>query len=173
VEALQERFGAEPRVWVLANAVSNTDSAAKLYFDEPGSGLASLCKRDLREYGIELGSSEEVKAIRLDQYIEQQGVAHVHFIKLDIEGHEPAALEGMGRYLEPGFVDFVQFEYGGANLDSHTTLRGLFSIFRSRGFTVAKVMKNCLEVREYEVWMENYRYSNYVAIADHLIGALR
>src|ERR1044071_527121 len=164
VDALQKRFANEPRVRLVPNAASNTNETLRLYFDEPGSELASLCRRDLAEYGLELGSSEEVPAIRLDAYIEQQALAHVHFVKIDVEGHEVMVLEGLGRYLDPAFVDVVQFEYGGANLDSQTTLKQLFSAFTSRGFRIAKIMKNGLDVREYEVWMENYRYSNYVAL---------
>lgn len=166
VDALRSRFGADPRVRIAAAAVSSTNDAARLYFDAPGSGLASLYQRDLSLYAMELGQSEEVPSTRLDQYIEREGIQHVHFVKLDIEGHEAAAIEGLGRYLDPRFIDFVQFEYGGANLDSNTTLRQLFTTFSSRGFRIAKIMKHGLELREYEVAMENYQYSNYVAIGE-------
>ncbi|HEX6178818.1 MAG TPA: FkbM family methyltransferase [Thermoanaerobaculia bacterium] len=172
VLTLRARFGADPRVRIAAAAVSNDDGMKRLYFDEPGSGLASLYDRDLSLYAMSLGQSEDVPTIRLDRYIEREAIAHVHFLKLDIEGHEAAALEGLGRYLDPAFLDFVQFEYGGTNLDSNTTLRQLFSTFTSRGFRIAKIMKKGLELREYEVAMENYQYSNYVAVAPAIADAL-
>ncbi len=36
-----------------------------------------------------------------------------HFLKLDIEGHELAALQGAQKLLSRGAVDVIQFELGG------------------------------------------------------------
>ena len=172
VEALRLRFASDPRVHVVPAAASAANQSASLYFDEPGSGLASMYRRDLSAYSMELGRSETIQTIRLDQYIDDHGVQHIHFLKLDVEGHEVAVLEGLGRYLDPEFTDFVQFEYGGANLDSNTTLRQLFAAFTSKGYRVGKIMRNGLDLRDYEVWMDNYQYSNYVAVSGRIAGAL-
>lgn len=170
---LRGRFGDLASVRIVASAVSNKNEVTTIFFDRPGSALASLYKRNLDQYSIDMGLSEEIGTIRLDGYIRDNNVQHIHFLKLDIEGHELAGLDGMGRYLDRAFVDFVQFEYGGANLDSASTLMQLFARFEAAGFRIAKVMRRGLEFRRYEAWMENYQYANYVAVSESVIDALR
>lgn len=88
---------------------------------------------------------------------------------MDVEGHEKAVFEGMGDFLNPDFVDYVQFEYGGANLDSMTSLMNLYELFEFKGFVLAKIMPKGLQVRNYEPFLENFEYSNYVAISKKVI----
>jgi FkbM family methyltransferase len=173
VSELRRRFGDLPHVRIVDSAASDKNGVTTIFFDQPGSTLASLYRRSLGRYAIEMNLSEEIKSVRLDDYMKQRGLQHIHFLKLDVEGHESAALEGMGQYLDRAFVDFVQFEYGGANLDSGSTLMQLFACFEARGFRVAKVMRRGLEFREYEAWMENYQYANYVAVSESVVDALR
>ena len=112
---------------------------------------------------------ESIIVKRLDTYIESEGIEHINFIKIDIGGHELKALEGFGSYLNADFIDYIQFEYGGANLDSKTSLMELYKFFKDRGFIVTKVMPNGLEIREYSPFMENFMYSNYIAISNRIL----
>ncbi len=133
-------------------AVSNSNGTAEIFYDALESTFASLHKRT---------------------YVEKKGINHIHFLKIDIEGHEMAAFEGLGSYLNGDFIDFVQFEYGGANLDSHTSLMELYALFEKAGFVMTKVMRNGLDIRPYKPWMENFQYANYVAISRKIVDGLR
>ncbi len=170
-QTLLDRYGQDGRVITNRCGVSNGNETKQLYSDRPGSGLASLYPRILDLQGVTLPPSEEVQLVRLDDYIRKKGIQHIHFMKVDIEGHELAAFEGLGTYLRNDFIDFIQFEYGGANLDSHTTLRDLYNQLSAHGFVMAKVMRRGLEVRIYKPFMENYQYANYVAFSQALAGA--
>jgi len=101
----------------------------------------------------------------LDSYFSAARVKHVHLLKLDVEGAEFRALTGLGEYLDPEFLDFVQFEYGGANLDARIPLKAFFELFEAKGFVVARLLPTGLQVRAYRSWMDNYAYANYVAIS--------
>lgn len=172
-DRLEKKFGSRSDVVLNRKAVSNSCGKARIFYDTSGSSLASLQERNLETYGILMNQSEEVETVRLDDYCTERAIGHIHFLKIDVEGHEMAALEGMGEYLTSDFVDFVQFEYGGANLDSSTSLRDLYGLFEKTGFVVAKVMRGGLEIRSYKPWMENYHYANYVAIAGRIADSLR
>ncbi len=152
--------------------VSNKSTVTKIFYDKEGSGLASLYQRNLESYHVELNQSEEIQLKRLDEYIKEKSVNHIDFIKIDIEGHELNAFEGMGEYLNSDFIDFIQFEYGGANLDSHTSLMDIYKVLNERGFKIAKIMPKGLEIREYKPYMDNFQYSNYVAISKNIVGKL-
>ena len=167
------KFGARDNVVLNQQAVSNSAGGVEIYYDAEQSTLASLHKRNLEAYSVELSCSETVDTIRLDTYIEGRGIAHIHFLKIDIEGHEVAAFEGLGKYLDGDFIDFIQFEYGGANLDSHTSLMGFYTLFDKAGFVMTKVMRNGLEVRPYKPWMDNFQYANYVAVSKKISGRLK
>ena len=82
------------------------------------------------------------------------------------------ALEGFGKYLKSDFIDFIQFEYGGANLDSNTNLKQMYEILEQRGFVLAKIMPNGVAIRKYEHYMDNFQYSNYLAISKRIINMI-
>ncbi len=172
-QLLESEFAAEGGVILNRKAISDSQGTVFIYYNEEKSGLASLHRRNLDAYSITLDHSEIVETVRLDNYLQETGLRHIDLLKIDIEGHELSAFRGMGTYLDSGFVDFIQFEYGGANLDSHSSLMELYNLLENAGFRIAKIMPNGIDFRAYQPWMENFNYSNYVAIsaniADHLI----
>lgn len=144
---------------------SDENKNTRIFYDQRKSGLSSLYKRNLDCYNISLDKSEEIELRRLDEYITEKKIKHIDFIKIDIEGHELKALEGLGNYLHSNFIDYIQFEYGGANLDSHTSLMEIYKFLTERNFKIAKIMPYGLESRSYSPFMENFNYSNYVAFS--------
>jgi FkbM family methyltransferase len=152
---------------------SDKNETAQIFYDKEKSSLASLYQRNLDLFGIELNNSEEIVLKRLEDYIKEQNIECVDFIKIDIEGHELKALEGLGKYLSSDFIDFIQFEYGGANLDSHSSLMDMYELLSNKGFKIAKIMKRGLELREYEAFMENFNYANYMAISNKVIKNMK
>jgi len=149
--------------------LSDETHTATLFKDADQSGLASLSKRNLGHYGIDMGMTEKIELRRADEYIAQKNISKISLIKIDVEGHEIPALSGFGDFLNGDNVDFIQFEYGGANLDSHTSLMELFEFFSTRGFTVCKMMRKGLEARPYGPELENFMYQNFVAVSNRLV----
>ena len=166
---ISDKFS-ESRYITLNNfGVSNENGKATIFYDKVKSGLASLYQRNLDSYNIQMNQCEEVHLRRMDSYIEEKQVEHIDFIKIDIEGHELKALEGFGRYLNDDFIDFIQFEYGGTNLDSKTSLMEMYKFLEDRGFVIAKMMTNGLEIRKYKPYMDNFQYANYMAISSKVL----
>jgi len=166
---ISEKFTDNEKFTLNNFGVSNINDTAKIYYDKEESGLASLYQRNLDSYNIKLSHSEEIKLRRIDEYIKQEELQHIDFVKIDIEGHELKAFDGFGEYLNSDFIDYIQFEYGGANLDSHTSLMEIYDFLTKKGFVIAKVMKNGLEIRDYKPYMDNFSYANYVAISKNKI----
>lgn len=160
---LRQRFINDPRVTVTAAALSDADRKATLFFDTPGSSLASLYRRRLPE--AEPRSSERVAVMKLEGYLRKKRLTTVDFLKLDIEGNELYALKGLGTFLNPDHVRVIQFEYGGANLDSHTTLADLYALLEGAGYSIGKIRASGLDLRAYRPWMDNFQYSNYAAVS--------
>jgi FkbM family methyltransferase len=171
-EALRRGLSADGRVILNRKAASNVNGTASIFSDASHSTLASLHRRDLTAQGLNPGGTETVETIRLEDYLKTRAIDHVDFLKLDVEGHERAAVEGLGSYLSGERMDFVQFEYGGTYLDAHVSLREVYELFERAGFAVAKVMRHGLDVRPYQPWMDNFQYANYVAISRRIVAGL-
>ena len=156
---------------IALNKVGVSDSAGELeiYYNKIGSPLASLYQRDIEEYNISLNQHEKINLIRLDSYIQEKNIDHIHLLKIDVEGHEIAAFNGLGDFLTSSFIDVIQFEYGGANIDSRTYLKDFFKLFENRGFKLFKIQKNSLEPTEYRAVLENFKHSNFLAISSRML----
>ena len=167
--ALTEKYSGLDYVTLNNFGLSDVSEPSKIYYDKEKSGLASLYQRNLKSYSIELSQNEEINVKRLDSYVEEKRISHIDFVKIDIEGHELKAFEGFGAYLDGDFIDYIQFEYGGANLDSGASLMEIYQVLSDRGFVIAKVMPTGLEVRDYSPYMDNFNYANYVAVSRNKI----
>ncbi len=166
---ISKKFSGRSDIILNNFGVSNEKARTAIYYDKEKSVLASLYQRDLTAYGLELDQAEDIMLQRMDTYIKESGIKHISFIKIDIEGHELVAFEGFSEYLDADFIDYIQFEYGGTNLDSHSSLIEIYALLESKGFKLAKVMPSGLEMRSYSPFMENFNYSNYVAISKRLL----
>jgi len=93
-------------------------------------------------------------------------------MKIDIEGHELKAFEGVGNYLDKEFIDFIQIEFGEENLDFYTCILEFFNFLETRDFVLYKIMPNYLEPRNWKPFIKNFVYANYVAISKNALGEL-
>jgi FkbM family methyltransferase len=162
---LQQKFLNYHNVKLNKFGVSDSEAEATIYYDRESSGLASLYQRNLKHCQIDFSKKETIKLRRLDSYIKENNISHIDLLKIDIEGHELVAFKGLDNYLNAKFIDAIQFEYGGCNLDSHTSLMEIFDILTNSGFKMYKVMPTHLECRDYRPSMENFQYANYVALS--------
>lgn len=75
-------------------------------------------RTDFEGWTIALGSLEpradqdvrQVRTTSLDRYLEDAGIAKVRLAKLDLEGHEHAAIEGAARSLASGAIENLCIE---------------------------------------------------------------
>ena len=167
---LLSRFSGQKNIHLNNFGLSSSEKEATIYSDKEKSNLASLYKRDLKNYGISLGRTESISLKRLDTYIQENKISKVNLLKIDVEGHELEVLRGLGQYLNPDFIDFIQFEYGGCNLDSVTKLSDPYDVLAKNGFEICKIMPKYLEFRKYKIYMENFTYSNYVAVGPNFLS---
>lgn len=134
-----------------------------LYTNRERSGLASVYQRDLGYTGISMDKTEEIRLSTIDSYCHENEINHIHFLKLDIEGHELSALMGAAQVLANKKIDFIQFEFGGANIDSHTFFRNFYQLLES-DYKIYRILKNGLtEISKYKNTYEIFDSINYLA----------
>lgn len=135
-----------------------------LFSSEERSGLSSLYDRKLDHIDLRLDSVETVFLSTLDDYCREQGLPRVDVLKLDVEGHELAVLRGATKLLEAGGIDFIQFEFGGCNIDSRTYFQDFYYLLVPR-FRLYRILANGLwPIERYDESLEAFGTTNYLAV---------
>lgn len=162
-----QAHGKNPRVKLVPCALSATEGQATLFRDRSVSGLASLTKRKLDHKNIEMNIEETVSMQTLDAYCAANGIAHIDILKIDVEGHELDVLAGANRMLTNRSVSIVQFEFGGANIDTRTYLRDFFDLFETVGYDLYIIRSGgrLARIDRYREFLEQFVTTNYLAVA--------
>ncbi len=164
---LEARAGRDPRVTLNHVALGRERGERLLYYDEPGSGLASLSKRRLEHFGLDFGRSERIVVDTLDDYCLRRGVERIDLLKLDVEGHELDVLEGGRSTLADGRVAMISFEFGGCNIDSRTYFQDFYYFLRDHGmgalFRIAP-SGYLAPIPSYRESHEQFRTTNFLAV---------
>lgn len=146
--------------------LGDSDKELTLYADKELSGCASLYDRKHFESVIKL--TETVKIKVLDDFCRNNGIKHIHYLKLDVEGHELSVLRGAKQMISSGAIDWIQFEFGGCNLDSRTYFRDFF-YFLSPHYYIYRLIRNGLvSIKQYHETLEIFTTTNFIAISKKL-----
>ncbi len=161
VKILKKKFSRNPSINIIPYGVSDTEEEVTFYFDEEISTHASLYKFD----HTQTLQTQNIQVIPLKKYIEENDIHHIHLLKIDVEGNEYKTLLGLEQYLNPDFIDYIQFEYGSLFIETRTFLKDFYELLQERGFRIAKLMKSSLQFRPWESRLENFTYANYIAVS--------
>lgn len=143
---------------------SDKENNQLLYTNHDGSVCASVYKRNLERFGISFDKSEEIKLTTIDNYCAKNNIDRIHFLKLDIEGHELEALKGAIQLINNRKIDFIQFEFGQCNIDSKTYFLDFYYLLKNN-YHIYRILKDGLfELKEYQEIYEIFKTTNYLAI---------
>ncbi len=161
---LTNRFSHASNIFINQLAVSNETGKAELYTNEYGSGLTSLSKRRLDHFNINFEKSENVNLIRFEDYWSQiLKKRPIDLVKIDVEGHELAVLEGMGSAIKN--ITVIQFEFGGCNIDSKTYFQDFWYFFKNKEFTLYRLSPiGLIKINNYVELDETFLTTNYLAL---------
>lgn len=144
-------------------AVDVENGRRLLHSDQPGSGMASFYERNLNHFGIEIKSTESVECIKMDDFIQKNGI-FPNCLKIDIEGHELSVLRSIVSIGQKFRV--ILFEFGGCNIDSHTYFQEFWYFFNANNYKLFRVSPSGpKEVKSYNESLETFRTTNYIAVA--------
>lgn len=142
--------------------LSEEPGVVKLYADTEASEYASLYPANYTQYAVNLSKSEEIKLDSLENYCDQHQISRIHFLKIDVEGHEIGVLKGAKKMLNSKSIDFIQFEFGLASIESRTFLKDFFAILPR--YTIYRILPNGLARIDYSEYAELFLTTNYLAV---------
>lgn len=163
-EILANNLSKSEKVSLINLGMSNKESKQILYTDNDGSGMASLTKRNLEYRNIHMDKSEEVNLTTIDIFCKQNKINQIDFLKLDIEGFELDALNGGIKMINRDAIKYIQFEFGGCNIDTRTYFKDFFFFLKEK-YSIYRVLQDGLiEIPEYHEVHEQFNTTNYFAI---------
>lgn len=170
IQKLNARFGSDKLIKVLPFAVSDKKGSATLFSNEAGSGLGSLTQRKLEHFNIDFNVTEAIGTIRLEDYWKSDlNERALDIVKIDIEGHELAALKGFGKAIDSTSV--IQFEFGGCNIDTRTYFQDFWYFFKEHNFDIYRITPLGAEhIKNYRESDEYFSTTNYIAARKYKIA---
>ena len=170
VSTLKNRFSTDSKIHISDKALSNSERELVLHANSPGSGLSSLEQRRLTHFDLSFDSQETVTAVRFFDYWESiLKRVQIDIVKLDIEGHELKALEGMGDAIKN--IKIIQFEFGGCNIDSKTFFQDFWYFLSKLNFQILRPSPfGLIEISTYRENLEFFSTTNYLAVNQRLLN---
>lgn len=162
---LAQRFDGDRRVRTWQLALSDQSGEQLLRSPAGHDTLASLVHRDLGHVGLHVDQAEAVISQTLDEWAESNHIHQIALLKLDVEGHELAVLDGASGLMVARAIEAIQFEFGGCNLDSRTYVRDFFYRLHDR-YRIYRILQRGLrELHRYDELLEVFTTTNFVALA--------
>ena len=162
---LEESLKGDKRVKLNEIGVSKEKGETVLYFDRAGSALASLTKRRLDHFGINFDKSEKIQTSTIDSYCAENAIAHIHLLKIDVEGHELDVLAGARKMLDGRSIDIITFEFGGCNIDTRTFFQDYWYFFDQSNMDIFRITPSgyFCPIESYKEIHEQFRTANFIA----------
>lgn len=161
---LQERLNF-PNVRLYNLALSQEVGTADFFVYLGHSGLtdcSSLYYRPIIEHAFTEKITVETQ--NLNYFCKINNIDHIDLLKIDAEGAEWFIFLGAEELLNKKAITLIQFEYGGCNIDSQTTLQQMYELLTSKGYSVYRIVPDGLiEIHTWNPELENFQYSNYLA----------
>ena len=142
---------------------SDSEQNGTLYSNGDGSGIASVYKRKLDHFGTSMNQNEEIQLSTIDSFCKKNNIDKIHFLKIDVEGHEINVLQGANEMISGGKIDYIQFEFGGCNIDSRTYFQNFYYLLHDKYKIYRILVDGLYEITSYTEDLEIFITVNYLA----------
>lgn len=158
-ERLRAATADEPRIRCFGVGLAERRGRLQVRYNPAASTHTSFTEYPYGWVGEEL----ECTVLPGDEFLAEQGLATVDFLKIDTEGAEPLVLQGFARAFGERRIRFVQFEYSRINIYTKFLLRDFYQLFEGYGYVVGKLFPDHVDLRPYAMNDEDFMGPNYIA----------
>lgn len=144
--------------------LSNESAIMPMFTTEKeGSALSSIYHNSGEHMNCELHVRKDCEFSSVDEFCNSINIDHIHFLKIDVEGHELAVLQGAKNMLNERKIDYIQFEFGVAHIEAKTFIFDFWRLLCDNYQIYRIVSGGLIPLNIYTEQMEIFLYSNYLA----------
>jgi FkbM family methyltransferase len=153
-----------PQIQAIQLGLSDKEASLILHTSSEYSEVGGVYNRTNVLDGVKLDNQILSQFTTLDNFCAQNKIEHIHFLKIDVEGHEWNVLKGADFLLTNDKIDIIQFEYGVGNHFSRTYFIDFFELLEPQ-YNFYRLLKNGLvKIEAYNSDLETMILTNFVAI---------
>ncbi len=132
--------------------------------DAEGSEHATMLKGVLEDIHHSEAKEFEVEVITIDEFSRNNGIDHIHLLKIDTEGFEFSVLKGCERMLAAKQIDAVHFEFNSMNMISRVYFFDFIKLLHN--YKLYRVVSNGLIPIEHNnhLLSEIFVFQNIIAL---------
>ncbi len=165
-ESMKERFK-DKKVKIYESAVFSEEKTIIFNYYEKWPQSSSIYPQNWLTTWLQEPKKISVKTVCLDKFCTDNKINHIDFLKIDVEGSELDVLKGSSDLLKKHAVDFIQFTYNRAYFGAQIRLKQMYDLLASFKYYIFKEYADGLVyIPQWDDSLENYRRSNYIAIAN-------
>ena len=152
---------------VIANnfGLSSEPEETEMFIYDELSGNNSLHFNPVYNLNKNDLNKEKIRLTTLTKYFFENNIPKIDFLKIDVEGHESKVIEGASDLIEKKLIKCIQFEYNSNWKVADSKFENIFNKLSKYGYKFYRLaIWGKIPVKNFNIKLENYRHSNYVAI---------
>ena len=157
---LEAEFAAMSQVVKLNYGLGCKARSQLLYKESQYARIASLTPLDVIDHDY----TEKVVIRTLDEVVSEHGISEIDLLKIDVEGHELDVIKGAQNTLSLRKIKCLQFELGGASIETNTTLKDIYDVLSKYDYRLYLISKRgIVPLDTYDYQLEQYSTTNFFA----------
>jgi FkbM family methyltransferase len=158
------------RLTLVNKGLSDKKEELLIHTSDEYSEIGGVYDRTYAFSDIPHDKTEKCQFITIDDFCFENSLAKINFLKIDVEGHELAVLQGAKKTIENGNIDFIQFEFGSGNIFSKTSFMD-FHTFLNKKYNIYRLLKDgIMEIETYSTDYEMFILTNFICIKKELVN---
>ena len=167
---LKQFSNSKPSIQTFQIGFGRVNETLTIYTNQNFSELSGVYNRTTLFEGMH-SKPENCTFRTLDSFCGENNIKHIHFLKIDVEGHELFVLQGAQTLLENGHLDFIQFEFGAGNQYSKTYFIDFYSLLE-KNYSIYRILQDGFEeITTYSPDYELLLLTNYLAVSKKHVRA--
>lgn len=146
--------------------MSDSMRSVRMFVNSRSAGESSIYNRS-RAVVID----EEIELMTIDQFCAERKITHIFLLKIDIEGEEMACLKGCKQLIEENAIDYIQFEFGGCDINSRVFFKDFWEFLNQRYVLYRILQRSVWKIECYDELLEIFTTTNYLAMRRGLSSA--
>lgn len=161
---LKELSGSHSQIIPYQIGFSDKNENLTIYSSDEFSEIGGVYNRDFIFHNIPHDKEEINRFVTIEFFCKENAINHIHFLKIDVEGHELSVLKGAVALLNNEQIDFIQFEFGAGNHFSRTYFMDFFNLMSEKYMFFRLLSDGLIKIENYNSEYEMQSVTNFVAI---------